>query len=148
MKHSKAKKKPMIQIDERNRETIRNISSVLYIVNLYGMIAVILYKQFWLKQDSSQFEDLSIFMTLNVIVFLSSIFFLGGITFRQFSPIQLVVAYLVLFVAGVLFIILKYGWSDWDLLIGKVGIVACILAILVSGWYFLAWLGNRRLERD
>jgi len=142
------KKKNPFGIDERNKEIFMKICTFLYVVTIYMMIGIILYRQIFLHQDSSQFNDIAMIMSINVILAIAAVLYFGGLSFKKVRIGVALGFYLLMVVLGTVVSVIKYGLSDLAFLFDKFLINAAIAAILVSLWYGLAWLGKRRQDKE
>jgi len=142
------KKKNPLGIDERNKEIFMKICTFLYVVTIYMMIGIILYRQIFLHQDSSQFNDIAMIMSINVILAIAAVLYFGGLSFKKVRIGVALGFYLLMVVLGTVVSVIKYGLSDLAFLFDKFLINAAIAAILVSLWYGLAWLGKRRQDKE
>jgi hypothetical protein len=141
-------------LDEREMNVFRRVCTTLYIITLFSLIGMQLYRQFVLSQSHQEWEDIAILITVNVVVLLGSLLYLGG----GFNPKKirlryLIAGYLGFVLVGLVFTIYKYA----VLLKQTVGlteileyfcIVLVISGILFLGWGVIAYLGSRRLDRQ
>ncbi|MBE0675509.1 MAG: hypothetical protein IH591_12685, partial [Bacteroidales bacterium] len=90
-------------MDERNKLVAFKIMSIMYILTILSMHAVVIYRQFWLKQSVEEFEDIAIIMTVNTL-FVFSAFIYYGITPLNKMKIRLILLlYLAFVIIGSLF---------------------------------------------
>ncbi|MBN1535579.1 MAG: hypothetical protein JW908_02520 [Anaerolineales bacterium] len=145
--------KKLIIVDEREKEIFRKICTTLYLLTLFGLMVIQLYRQFVLHQPSQEWDDIALLVTINVIILLGSILFLfGRINPLKIAPGYLLGGYTGFVVLGFLFTIYKYnvllkqnlGLSE---IIDYLGIVVIVSGLLVLVWGFLAFLGHRNLEK-
>jgi magnesium-transporting ATPase (P-type) len=137
-------KKNPFGADERNRDIFRRICTFLYIVTIYAMIGIILYRQIFLHQDSSQFNDLAMLMTMNVLLGIAAVLYFGAISFKKIRIRVALLFYILLVILGTAFSALLRKLTDFASIFDKFLINAAIGAILVSIWLLLAYLGKRR----
>lgn len=71
-------KKP-INIDEREMNIFRNICTTLYIITLFSLIGMQLYRQFILHQSQEEWNDIALLIAFNVVVLLGSVLYVSGI---------------------------------------------------------------------
>lgn len=144
--------KKLIIVDEREKEIFRKICTTLYLLTLFCLMIIQLYRQFVLHQPSQEWDDIALLLTINVIILLGSILFLfGRINPLKISPRYLLGGYAGFVVLGFLFTIYKYnvllkqnlGLSE---IIDYFGIVVIVSGFLVLVWGFLAFLGYRNLK--
>ena len=126
----------------------------MYILTILAMIGIINYRQYVLGQPNQQWDDIAMLMSVNVIILLGSVLYLtGGINPMKVKPAYLVAGYIGFVVLGVAFTVFRY-----TVLLGQefslvdvqetMLIVAVISGILFLGWGLLAYLGNRRIEKQ
>jgi hypothetical protein len=141
-----------INLDERNINILLRICTVLYIITLYSLIVIQLYRQFVLHQATSEWQDIANILTFNVLVLLGSALYLGGLTPQKVKIRTILFLYLGFVFIGVSFTIFKYtillkeqiNWGD----IGSYFlIVSVICAVLIMAWSILAYLGQKRIEK-
>jgi predicted permease len=149
----KMSKKPL-NFDERETNIFRKICTVMYILTLYSLIGIQLYRQFVLHQPQEQWNDIAMLLTVNVIVFLGSILYISGVVNpRQIKLSHLLVGFGSFVLIGFLFTIFKYAvLLKQDLSLAQLGdnllIVIAISGILALGWGLFAYLGSRRIEKQ
>ncbi len=148
----KMRKKP-INLDEREMKVFRSISTTLYLITLFSLIGMQLYRQFVLHQPQAEWNDIAILITFNVVVMLGSVLYLSGtINPKKIKSGYLIAGYLGFVLLGFLFTIFKY-----TVLLGQhIGLgqildylltVITISGLLVVAWGLLAFLGSRRIEK-
>ncbi len=146
-------KRPPFLSDERERIVLYRIAFIMYIITLLAIMASLLYRQFWLKQDLSQFEDIAIISTFNSIVFIAALLYKWGIGFKKMKVVNAILIYLGFVAAGAAFTILKYFvFLDQPLsasqLFNKLYIIAAILAILLFVYYIFGYFGHKKIEKE
>jgi hypothetical protein len=134
-------------MDERTRESIRSVATILYFVTIQALVVDILYRQLVLKQSSSQFEDLAIILVFNVVVFLMAIFWKGGISFQRIRIGLLSAFYLLILALGSLLGWFLGSFNDLSSYWPYLGRMAGVGAILIGIYVIVALLGKRRLDR-
>lgn len=134
--------------DERFVTNFRTLCTRFYIITMVLIYGMILYRSMFLKQPQSQYEDLLILMTLNVVLFIPGLLYYSGLSFRRMKPLNLVLLYVLMVVIGTVFTIFKYKIYDPIFILGKVGIIATIIAILMGFYVFFAWFGYRKVEAE
>jgi hypothetical protein len=145
--------KRFVKLDERGNRIVRQISTILYIVTLYSLIGVQLFRQFVLNQPSEEWNDIAILISFNVIVWLGALLYLSG----DINPTDVKIRYLIIgfsgfVILGLAFTIFKYAvLLDQTLSMIQVldyfFLVIKISAVLIAFWGLLAYLGNRRMEK-
>ena len=141
------------KFDERGNRIFRQISSVLYIVTLYALIGIQLYRQFVLNQPSEEWNDIAILIAINAIVWVGSLLYLSGV----FNPKVVRIRYLMIgftgfVIIGLVFTIIKYSvlldqTLSMSLIVDSFFMVLKISALLIGLWGLLAYLGNKRMEK-
>jgi len=144
-----AKNKSLVK-DERLVEIIRKICTWLYFATLVMILIDLFYRQFVLKQNISQFEDLAIIITANTLLFVASLFYYGVLTPLKIKlkVKNLVLLYIAFLGVGTVFNAFKYGVKDMKLFLDKFIISAAICAILVFVWGIIGYFGQRKIEKD
>jgi ABC-type nickel/cobalt efflux system permease component RcnA len=145
--------KPPLKLDERNVNIILRICTVLYILTLASLIVTQLYRQFVLHQATEEWQDIANILTFNVLVLFGAVLYLGGITPRKVKLRHILVLYVGFVLIGVIFTIFKYA-----VLLGQqvnltevkdyLLIVSVICGVLIAVWSLLAYLGNKRIEKQ
>jgi len=106
------------------------------------MSGILLYRQIFLHQDSSYFNDIAMIMSINVFLAIAAVLYFGGLTFRRVKISVALGFYLLIVILGTLVSGLKYGFSDRMLLFNKFLINAAIGAILITVWFLMAFFGE------
>lgn len=146
-------KKPFFNMDERNKQLALSISTVMYFFTLISLGSVMIYRQFVLKQDISNFEDIAIIMTVNSLFFLSAFFYFGLFSVKKLKIKTILIVYLGFVLIGSAFTYIKYnildnaGLSITEML-DKTIIVAGITGIISLFFIVFTILGKRRLEKE
>jgi len=145
--------KRILNIDERGLGIIRQISTVLYVITLYSLIAIQLYRQFALHQPTEEWNDIAIIITFNVIVWLGAVLYLTGLVNPRNVKLPYLFAGFIGFVLiGFAFTVFKYSVLLQQKLVMRhvldyLLIVIKISAFLVISWGLIAYLGNLRMEK-
>ena len=134
--------------DERFAANFKTLCTRFYIITMVLIYGMIMYRSMVLKQPQSEYEDLLLLMTLNVVLFIPSMLYYSGLSFRKVRPLNLVLVYILMVVIGTVFTIFKYKIYDPMFILGKVGIIATIIAILMAVYVFFAWFGYRKVEDE
>lgn len=143
-----------LNLDERSMGIVRKISTALYIITIYSLIGVQLYRQFVLHQPTEAWEDIAVIITLNVVVWLGSLLYLSGIVNpKNINLRYLLAGYLGFILLGFVFTVLKYNVLESQPLSMEQVLDYLLIIVKVSGglaivWGVLAFLGNRRLEKE
>jgi hypothetical protein len=134
--------------DERFVSNFKTLCMRFYIMTMVLVYGMIMYRSMVLKQPQSEYEDLLILMTLNVVLFIPSMLYFSGLSFRKIKPSNLVFLYIFMVVLGTLFTIFKYKIYEPMFILGKLGIIASILAILMGIYVLFAWFGYKKTEEE
>lgn len=143
-----------LKLDERDLVVFRKVCTVLYLITLYSMIGVLLYRQFVLHQPNSEWNDIAILVTINVFAFLGALLFIGGgVRLQNIKVRHLVFGFAGFVAIGFAFTLFKYGvLLGQELKLGEVWgylyLIVRISALIALGLGVLAYLGNRRIERQ
>jgi len=142
------------KLDEREMIKFRKISATLYALTIYALFGMIAFRQFVLKQPSQEWDDIAILATINVIVLLGASLFLNGtINPTRIKISRLIIGYAIFVLLGLAFTIFKYSvlldevismMEIWEYFF----IVLKVSGILALGWGLLAYLGNRKMEKE
>jgi hypothetical protein len=146
-------KKPFLNMDERNKQVAYKVISVMYFITIIAIQGIVLYRQFALGQDVSDFEDIAIIMTVNSLFLISALLYFGAIQVRNLKILNIILIYFGLLILGAAFTYAKYnlfqspGLSIQQLF-DKLIIIASILGIIMGSWIILSFLGKRRLDKE
>jgi len=126
----------------------------MYLLTIFSLIVIQLYRQFVLHQPQEAWNDIAMLLTVNILVLLGLTLYLTGV----FNPRKIKLRYLLagyaLFVlVGFLFTFFKYAvllGQDINLaqVWGYLSTVVIISGILVLALGLLAYLGNRRIDKQ
>jgi hypothetical protein len=140
--------------DERETNTFRSVCTVLYLLTLFSLIIIQLYRQFVLNQPQEAWNDIAMLLTVNILGMLGLTLYLTGVVNpRRIKLCYLLVGYALFVLIGLLFTIFKYTvLLGQEFNLGQVwsylSIVVIISGILVLALGLLAYLGNRRIDRQ
>jgi len=143
-----------LNLDERTIKTILKICAVLYAITIYSLIGVMSYRQFVLHQAVNEFEDMAIIVSFNVLAMIgSALYFVGGFAIKKSRLRWIIAGYVGFVLFGFAFTVFKYiVLLDQELslnqVVGYLFTVAKITGILVIVGCLLAYLGNRRTEKQ
>ena len=149
----KTKNRMPFNMDERSKQVAYKIITVMYLLTILSMQAIVLYRQFALGQELSDFEDLAVIMTVNSLFLISALLYFGAISIRKLSIKSILLIYLLLVVLGSAFTYVKYnlvrspGLSFMELF-NKLIIVFAILGIMMFFFVLFSYLGKRRLDKE
>ena len=146
-------KKPSFIIDERNKQIAYRVIAIMYFLTFFAIVGIILYRQFALKQDISDFEDIAIVLTINVIFLISSLLYFGAIPIRKLQVKSILLIYIVWVVFGSLFTYAKYNifqspGLSFNQLLDKLFIIVVIVGLILGFWILLSILGKKRLDKE
>lgn len=140
--------------DERETKTFRSICTLMYLLTIISLIAIQLYRQFVLHQPQEAWNDIAMLLTVNILVMLGLTLYLTGvINPRKIKLRNLLAGYALFVLIGFLFTIFKYAillGQDINLALvwGSLSTVVIISGILVLALGLLAYLGNRRIDKQ
>lgn len=140
--------------DEREMTTFLKICATMYIITLFSLMIMQLYRQFVLEQPQREWNDIAMVMTVNVLVMLGSVLYLtGSVNPKKIKLRYILAGYGGFVLIGFLFTIFKYTvLLGEDLTLEQVvdyfWTVLVISGILVLVWGLLAYLGSRRIEKQ
>ncbi|HSF83809.1 MAG TPA: hypothetical protein VLA49_21435 [Anaerolineales bacterium] len=146
-------KKPFY-LDERETNTFRTICTVMYLLTILALMVIQLYRQFVLHQPQEAWNDIAMLLTVNILVLIGSTFYLtGGLNPRKMKLRNIVLGYALFVLVGFLFTTFKYTvLLDQELNLAQVwdnlSIVVVISGILALALGLLAYLGNRRIDKQ
>jgi len=146
-------KKPF-NFDERETNTFRSVCTRMYLLTIFSLIIIQLYRQFVLNQPQEAWNDIAMLLSVNILVVLGlTLNLTGRINPRRFKVGYLLVGYALFVLVGVLFTIFKYGvllGQDINLALvwSSLSTVVIISGILALALGLLACLGNRRIDKQ
>ncbi len=146
-------KKPFLNMDERNKQVAHKVIAVMYLLTILAMQGIVLYRQFVLNQEMSDFEDIAIIMTINSIFLISALLFFGAIQIRRLRIRSILLIYIVFVIIGSLFTYAKYNifqspGLSFGQLFDKLIIINAIIGLLLGFWILLSYLGKKRLDKE
>jgi len=142
------------KLDERETNTFRSVCTLMYLLTIFSLIILQLYRQFVLNQPQEAWNDIAMLLTVNILVLLGLTFYLTGVL----NPLRIklryiLVGYALFVLVGFLFTIFKYAvLLGQDINLAQVwsslSTVVIISGILVLALGLLAYLGNRRIDKQ
>ena len=140
-------------MDERNKQIAYKVISRLYFLTIRAMQGIVLYRQFALGQDLSDFEDIALIMTVNSIFLVSALLYFGAIQVRRLSVKNILLIYLVFVILGSLFTYAKYNifqspGLSFAQLFDKLIIIVSIIGLMMGFWILLSILGKKRIDKE
>jgi hypothetical protein len=133
--------------DERTVQVHARISQFTLMLTQLGLLAIILFRVYYLKQPDNANNDLRILLGLSIFGTLFTTLFYGG----MLPQIKLkTVVYIYLGFVAFLFTILSLWLGPPDLNDWQNNILPVIIgpAIMLGAYWLFAWLGARRLEKQ
>lgn len=141
-------------LDERTIKIVLRICATLYAITIYSLIGVMSYRQFVLHQAIKEFQDMAIIVTFNVVAMIgSALYFVGGFAIKKTRLRWIIAGYVGFVLIGFAFTIFKYTvLLDQELSLNQVVsyffTVLKITGLLAIVWCLIAYLGNRRIEKQ
>lgn len=140
-------------MDERNKQVAYRIIAIMYFLTILAMQGIVLYRQFVLGQELSDFEDIAIIMTINSLFLISALLYFGAIPVRKLKIKSLVLIYLLLVILGSAFTYLKYNvfqspGLSFKELFDKLIIVFAVIGIMLLFFSLFSILGKRRIDKE
>lgn len=140
--------KPSFRSDERTISLVRKICTRFYFVTMVALCCILLYRQLILGEPIDELHDLAVLFTANIILWIGAALYYGGLTIGRVGALPVILIYLVLVAAGTIFTTLKYGSTTFGEIAVHFVTVATVSAGLVGIWAALAYLGQRRMDRE
>jgi hypothetical protein len=151
MKHMN---KTLFTFDERESNVFRSLSTVMYLITIFALGAIQLYRQFVLHQPQEAWNDIAMLFTVNVLVLLGlTLYLIGAVDLGKIKLRYILAGYVIFVLIGFLFTMFKYAVllgqeitlaQAWDNL-STVVIISGILGLIMG---LLAYLGNRRIDQQ
>jgi len=146
-------KKPFLNMDERNKQVAYRIMAIMYLLTIFAMQAVVIYRQFVLGQELRDFEDIAIIMTVNSLFLISALLYFGAIPIRKLKIKSILLIYLLLVTLGSLFTYAKYNLFgsaklSFSQLFDKLIAVYAITGIILLFFIVFSILGKRKMEKE
>jgi len=140
-------------MDERNKQIAYKVIAVMYFLTIIAMQGIVLYRQFALGQEMSDFEDIAIIMTINSLFLISALLYFGAIQVRRLNIKSILLIYVVFVVLGALFTYAKYNifqssGLSIEQLFDKLIIIITIIGLILGFWILLSFLGKKRLDKE
>jgi len=140
-------------MDERNKTIAYKVIAVMYFLTIIAMQGVVLYRQFTLGQEMSDFEDIAIIMTINSLFLISALLYFGAIQIRRLKIKSILLIYVVFVVLGTLFTYAKYNiFQTPGLSIGqlfdKLIIIISIIGLIMGFWILLSIVAKKRIDKE
>jgi hypothetical protein len=146
--------KKFFNFDEREYNTFRSLCTVMYLLTIFSLVVIQLYRQFVLHQPQEAWNDIAILLTANILfLFGLTLYLTGAINPREIKLRHLLLGYALFVLVGFLFTIFKYAvllgqeinlLQVWD----SLSTVVIISGVLMLALGLLAYLGNRRIDKQ
>ena len=145
--------KPFLNMDERNTQIASKVISIMYFLTIIALTGIVLYRQFVLGQNISDFEDVAIILTVNSLFLVSGLLYFGAIQIRRLKIKAILLIYIVFVVIGSLFTYAKYNifqspGLSFNQLFDKLIIIVIIIGLMMGFWILLSIMGKKRLEKE
>jgi len=146
--------KKFLNLDERDKDIFRNVCTTLYLLTLFTLIGIQLYRQFVLHQPTEDWNDIALLITFNVIVLLGAVLYLSGtVNPKGIKLGYLIAGYIGFVLLGFAFTVFKYTVLleqeiSMSEVIDYLVTVLIISGILLLSWGILAYFGSRRIEKQ
>ena len=146
-------KKTFLVMDERNKQIALKVIAIMYFLTYFAIVGILLYRQFVLRQELSDYEDIAIILTVNSLFLISALLYFGAIPIRRLKVKSILLIYMVIVVAGSLFTYAKYNifqspGLSYKQLLDKFIIIVTITGIIMGVWILLSILGKKRLDKE
>jgi len=140
-------------MDERNKKVAFKVIAIMYFLTITAMQGIVIYRQFALGQNISDFEDIAIIMTINSIFLISALLYFGAISIRKLKVKSILLIYLVFIILGSVFTYAKYNifqspGLSFEQLFDKLIIITSIIGLLMGFWILLSILGKKRIDKE
>ena len=140
-------------MDERNKQIAYKVISMMYFLTIIAITGIVIYRQFALGQELSDFEDVAIIMTINSLFLVSALLYFGAIQIRKLKIKTILLIYIVFVVLGSLFTYAKYNifqspGLSFEQLFDKLIIIVTIIGLMMGFWILLSIMGKKRLEKE
>ena len=70
-------------MDERNKLIAYKVCTIMYLLTIFALQCIVIYRQFALGQNINDFEDFAIVMTINSLVLIGALLYFGAIPIRK-----------------------------------------------------------------
>jgi len=133
--------------DERTLNLNARISQVTLVLTQLGLLAIILYRVYYLNQPDNSLNDLRILLGLSIFgTFFATMFFGGMLPRVKFKTIVLIYLGFVSF----LFLVLSLWLGLPDLSDWQNNLLPVFLgpAILLCAYWLFGWLGEKRIDKQ
>ena len=134
-------------VDERTIGLAGKVAAIWLPLTQLGLLAVVLYRAYVLEQPDSQLNDLRLLLGVSVFGHIGTSLFFGGY-FPALKLRTLLVVYLALVVLLFVMLSIWLGLPDLDNWTDTILPVIVGPAILVGLYGGIAFLGQKRVERE
>ena len=145
--------KPFLNMDERNKKIALKVIAAMYFLTIFTILGIVIYRQFFLRQELSEFEDIAIVMTINSIFLISALLFFGAVQIRKLKIKSILLIYIGFIMLGCIFTYAKYNifqspGLSFEQLLGKLKIIAAIIGLLMGFWILLSFVAKKRIDKE
>lgn len=140
-------------MDERNKQIAYKVMAVMYLLTIFAIQGIVIYRQLALGQSISDFEDLAVIMTINSVFLVSALLYFGAIPVQKLKIKTILIGYFAIVVLGAVFTYAKYNiFQGANLsagqLLDKLVIILSISGLLVLFFTIFSALGKRKTEKE
>lgn len=140
-------------MDERNKQIAFKVIAVMYFLTIIALQGIVIFRQFALGQDLSDFEDIAIIMTINSIFLISALLYFGALPIRKLKVKSILLFFIVSVILGSIFTFAKYNIFQspgltFGELFNKLKIITLLIGILMGFWILLSYLGKKRIDKE
>lgn len=136
------------KLDERQKNVVQRIFSIMYILTIFSLDGILIFRQYFLNQPVSEYEEIAILLTVNVLVVIAAFLYFVGFPFKKVRLLNMSAIYCAFVIIGTLFTIWFQKLDEWTIILIKFGRIAAICAILGLIYYLFAYLGQRRTDGE
>jgi len=137
-----------IPFDERQINLFRVVCTRLYLVTLLALWVDMMYRKLVLGQMSSEHEDLAIIITANALILVGTFVWNMSFAVKVLNIRKVIGIYLLMLSLGSGLIFIQYGTDNMELFWNKIGITACILAIMAAVYGIFAYIGYKKAQKE
>ncbi len=140
-------------MDERNWQIALRVIAFMYFLTIFLILGIVFYRQFFLGQEMSEFEDIAIVMTINSLFLVSALLYFGAIQFQRLKVKSILLIYIGFVLLGFLFTYVKYNvlqspGLSFEQLFDKLIIIASVSGLIMAFWIVFSVLGKKRVDKE
>ena len=140
-------------MDERTKLIAYRVIAVMYLITIFAMQCVIMYRQLALDQDIHMYEDFAIIFVVNVVFLISALLYFGAIPIQKLSLKAIALIYFLIIVFGSIFTYLRYNVFgsanlSFEQLVDKFLIILAISGLLLLFFVIFSLLGKWRMNKE